>query len=177
MPTEAPPPVDPARFRSAMGRWATGVSVVTAHDRSDDAGLTVNALLSVALRPPSLLVSLQREVDTLPVLRRAGAFAVNVLAAGQRELSERFAAAVPSAEKFRGLAFHRAASGAVLLDGALATFDCRVVSTTDAYDHVLVVGEVVAMEDGPDGPPLAFFRGGYAEAEGPDRLRLHRRAP
>ena len=168
-------PVGPAAFRALIGRWATGVSVVTSHDGAVDAGLTVNALLSVALEPPSLLVSLQRDVDTLPVLRRSGTFAVSVLAAGQRPLSERFARPVPSEEKFRGVPFHRGSTGAPLLDGALAELECRVVSTTPAFDHVLVVGEVVRMAEGPDGAPLLFFHGSYAEAEAPDRLRLTRR--
>lgn len=169
--------IAPAAFRAMMGRWATGVSVVTAHDGTEDAGLTVNALLSVSLDPPSLLVSLQANVDTLPVLRRSRAFAVSVLAAGQRSLSDRFARPVPSVEKFRGLAFHRGVTGAPLLDGALAGLECRVVSTVPTFDHVLVVGEVVRAEEGSDGLPLLFFRGGYAEPEGVDRLRLTRRSP
>jgi len=160
------------RFRALMGRWATGVSVVTAHAGGADAGLTVNALLSVALEPPSVLVSLQRDVDTLPVLRAARAFAVSFLAAGQREVSARFASPVPSSEKFRDLPVRRAASGAALIDGAIATLDCRLVSATEVFDHVLVVGEVVAAEPGPERPPLVFFRGRYAEDEGGGRLRL-----
>jgi len=167
--------VAPAAFRAIMGRWATGVSVVTSRDGAEDAGLTVNALLSVALEPPSVLVSLQRDVDTLPVLRRSGVFAVNLLGARQQTLSERFAKAVPSEEKFRGVAVHRGATGAPLLDGALACLECRLVSTTPTFDHVLVVGEVVRIEEGSDDAPLVFFRGGYAQAEAADRLRLGRR--
>jgi 3-hydroxy-9,10-secoandrosta-1,3,5(10)-triene-9,17-dione monooxygenase reductase component len=168
------PPVEAAAFRSVMGRWATGVSVVTAYDGREDAGLTVNALLSVALEPPSLLVSLQREVDTLPVLRRSPGFAVSFLAADQRALSERFARAIPSPEKFRGLAFHRGTNGAALLDGALAGLEVRVRSMTDTYDHVLVVGEVTRIETGRDVSPLLFYRGLYAEAEGDRLLKLSR---
>ncbi len=170
------PPLGPA-FRAAMGRWATGVSVVTAHDGSEDAGLTVNALLSVALEPPSLLVSLQEHVDTLPVLRRSGAFAANFLSAEQQAVSERFARTIPGAEKFHGTAFHRGATGAPLLDGSLAAVECRLASATPQFDHVLVVGTVVRVETGVDRPPLLFFRGGYAEAETPERLRLRPRAP
>ena len=168
----SPAPVAPAAFRAAVSRWATGVSVVTAAADGADAGLTVNALLSVALQPPSLLVSLQQDVDTLPVLRKAGAFAVNLLAADQQALSERFARAAPSAEKFRDLSFHRGATGAALLDGAVAVFECRVVSATPAFDHLLVVGEVVRIEEGGEAPPLVFYRSRYARA-GPDgRLDL-----
>jgi 3-hydroxy-9,10-secoandrosta-1,3,5(10)-triene-9,17-dione monooxygenase reductase component len=169
-------PSDPASFRSAMARWATGVSVVTAHAGEEDAGLTVNALLSVSLEPPSLLVSLQRDVDTLPVLRRSGAFAVNFLGASQRSLSERFARAVPSREKFEGLPVRRGLSGAPLLEGGLASLECRVVSATELFDHVLVVGRVERIEEGPDASPLLFFRGAYAEDDGAGRLRLGRRS-
>ncbi len=170
------PAVGPASFRAAMARWATGVCVVTARSGEEDAGLTVNALLSVSLEPPSLLVSLQRDVDTLPVLRRSGAFAVNVLAAAQRPLSDRFAQPVPSRQKFEGLAVHRGSTGAPLLDGSLASLDCRLVSATELFDHVLVVGRVERIEEGPDASPLLFFRAAYAEDDGTGRLRLGRRA-
>ncbi len=173
----APSAPPASAFRAAMGRWATGVSVVTGHDGTVDAGLTVNALLSVALEPPSLLVSLQQHVDALPVIRRSGAFAVNFLAATQRELSERFARNAPSAEKFHETAFHRGETGAPLLDGTIVAVECRVASATPMFDHVLVVGTVVRVEEGAEQPPLLFYRGGYAEAEGPDRLRLRPRAP
>ncbi len=161
-----------AGFRRLMARFATGVCVVTAHDGGVDGGLTVNALLSVSLRPPSLLVSLMRDVDTLPLIERSRAFAVSFLAHDQRALSERFAATVPSAEKFRGVAIHRGASGAARLEGALGSLDCRLVSTTPAYDHVLVLGEVVGLATGREAAPLVFYRSGYAEEDGEGRLRL-----
>ncbi len=166
------PPADPARFRALMGRWATGVSVVTARGGGADAGLTVNAFLSVALDPPTVLVSLQRDADTLPVLARAGHFGVSLLAADQRALSERFARTLPATEKFAGVALHRGPAGSPLLNGHLGALECRVVDQRPVHDHVLVLGEVVHVEPGRDAPPLVFFRSGYAEAEGVDRLRL-----
>ncbi|HXQ79552.1 MAG TPA: flavin reductase family protein, partial [Thermoplasmata archaeon] len=89
--SSSPPKVDGSEFRNVMARWATGVSVVTARDGPLDAGLTVNAFLSVSLAPPSVLVSLTEDSDTTPVIERTGLFAVNFLAADQRALSERFA--------------------------------------------------------------------------------------
>jgi flavin reductase (DIM6/NTAB) family NADH-FMN oxidoreductase RutF len=163
---------DPAAFRTAMGRWATGVSVVTASDGGHDAGLTVNALLSVSLRPPSVLVSLTLDADTLPVIERSRHFGVSVLGAGQRSLSERFARAVPPKEKFDGVAIHRGTTGVPLLDGALFHLECRLVSSTPAFDHHLLVGEVVELATGPDGPPLLFYHSGYAEALDAERVRL-----
>ena len=168
---------DPMAFRALMSRWTTGVSVVTAHDGTEDAGLTVNAFLSVSLHPPSVLVSLTKDVDTLPVIRRSGRFAVNVLAGDQRALSDRFASTRPSAEKFRDLAVHRSPSGLALLDGTLGALECRVVDLHDAFDHVLVVGEVERQEGSREGPPLVYYHSGYAEVddEGHVRLPLPRR--
>jgi 3-hydroxy-9,10-secoandrosta-1,3,5(10)-triene-9,17-dione monooxygenase reductase component len=163
---------DPTRFRTLMGRWPTGVSVVTAHDASGDAGLTVNALLSISLAPPSVLVSLSSDADTLPIVERSGYFGASFLAASQQSVSERFAQTLPSVEKFAGVLLHRGPHGSPLLDGALGAVECRVTSRAPTFDHVLLVGEVVHEEVGPDTPPLLFFRSGYAEADGPERLRL-----
>jgi len=172
--TPEPPttPVDRTAFRTFMGRWPTGVSVVTARDGPVDAGLTVNAFLSISLTPPSVLVSLTLDADTTPVIERTSLFAVNFLAADQRALSERFSRPSPPGEKFAGLAVHRGRTGVALLDGTLGAIECRVVSRAPAYDHVLFVGEVVAQELGRDAPPLLFFRSAYAEVEGTDRLHL-----
>jgi len=172
--TDGTPPasVDTVGFRTLMARWPTGVSVVTARDGPLDAGLTVNAFLSVSLAPPSVLVSLTEDADTTPVIERTGLFAVNLLASDQRALSERFARPDPPAEKFAGLTVHRGRTGVALLDGTLGALECRMVSRVPAYDHVLFVGEVVHLEFGQDGPPLVFFQSAYAEAEGTDRLHL-----
>ena len=175
--TGAPPAAgtDPERFRALMARWATGVSVVTAHAGSEDAGLTVNALLSVSLRPPALLVSVSLDADTLPVVEQSGYFGVSFLAASQRPLSERFARTLPSAEKFREVGTHRGPHGSPLLDGALGAAECRLAARTPAFDHVLLLGEVVHVEAGVEALPLVYFQSGYAAAEGPDRLRLSTR--
>ncbi|MGA8542622.1 MAG: flavin reductase family protein [Thermoplasmata archaeon] len=177
MPSPDGRPSDPGRFRSLMSHWATGVSVVTAHDGSADAGLTVNGLLSVSLAPPSLLVNLSNDTDTLPLIGRSGFFGASFLTAAQRSVSERFALTRPAEEKFRGIAVHRGPHGSLLVDGSLGALECRVVSQAAAYDHTLVVGEVVHQELGGESAPLVFYRSGYAEADGPDRLRLSPRRP
>jgi len=177
--TGSPPgsgPVDPAEFRALMGRWPTGLTVVTAREGAMDAGLTVNAFLSVSLAPPSVLISLTQDADTTPVIERTGSFAVNFLAADQRALSERFARTVGPAEKFAGVPVHRAVTGVALLDGTLGALECRVGSRVPMHDHVLFVGEVVHQELGREAPPLLFFRSAYAQAEGSDRLHLGTRA-
>ncbi len=160
-----------------MGRWATGVSVVTAREGSADSGLTVNALLSVSLAPPSLLVSLSRDADTTPLIERSGRFAVSFLASDQRWVSERFARSDPPAEKFRDVPIHRSPGGLALLDGALGSAECRVVSKTPAYDHLLVVGEVLHQEVGRDALPLLFYRSEYSEPGSGGAVRLVRPGP
>ncbi|HTW77358.1 MAG TPA: flavin reductase family protein [Thermoplasmata archaeon] len=167
-----PAPADPTRFRALMGRWATGVSVVTATADGADAGLTVNSLASISLAPPTVLVSLTQDADTLAVIARSGGFAVSFLAADQRALSERFARTIPAAEKFAGVGVHRGPRGAPILDGHVGALECRVTERRAVHDHALVLGEVHHVETGRDALPLVFFRSGYAEADGPDRLRL-----
>ena len=167
-----PSPVPGDAFRSLVSRWATGVSVVTARDGDRDSGLTVNALTSVSLQPPTLLISLTHDADTTPVVLRTRRFVVNVLAAGQRHLSERFAQTLPGPEKFKGLPIHRRGDGPARLDGSLAIFECEVVETHASADHQLLIGRVVDLEAGPDGAPLLFYRSRYGEPTGPDSLHL-----
>jgi 3-hydroxy-9,10-secoandrosta-1,3,5(10)-triene-9,17-dione monooxygenase reductase component len=168
------PSVESVRFRRLMARWATGVSVVTAHEASRDDGLTVNSFLSISLTPPRVLISIMTDAEAWKTIHRSRAFAVSVLAAGQREISERFAKRIPSVDKFEGIHFHRGTTQAALLDGTLAVFECRVAQEIDAGDHMLFVGDVVAAEEGADGAPLLFYRSGYAEAESDERMRLPR---
>jgi 3-hydroxy-9,10-secoandrosta-1,3,5(10)-triene-9,17-dione monooxygenase reductase component len=177
MPTPGPPSVDPAHFRNLMARWATGVSIVTAREDGRDRGLTVNAFLSVSLEPPRVLVSITTDADAWPSIHQSRAFAVSVLSAHQRGISQRFASRVSPEEKFAGIDVHRGTTGAALLDGTLATFECRVEQEIPVGDHVLVLGKVVAMQEGVDGSPLLFYRSGYAEAEPNDLLRLPRGRP
>ncbi len=164
--------VDPGAFRALVARWASGVSVVTGREEDQDTGLTVNALLSVSLNPPTLLVSLTHDADSTPVILRTGRFIVNVLAGHQRALSERFALAIPSGEKFSGVALHRRGDGPARLDGALASFECEVAHVYAVGDHQLILGRVVDLETGPDGVPLLFYRSRYADPTGPESLTL-----
>lgn len=155
-----------------MGRWPTGVAVVTSRDASGDAGLTVNGLVSISLSPMRLLISLTEAADTTPVIRRSGVFAANFLSAAQRAVSERFAQTLPPAEKFAGLPIRRGVTGAPLLDGAIAQIECQVRETTRGGDHVLFQGEVVGLNEGPDALPLVFYHSGYAEPAGEHGLTL-----
>lgn len=153
--------VAPEELRAAMRRWATGVTVVTTHHRGEDAGLTVNSFLSVALTPPIVLVSLTHDADSLPLLEGSGRFAISVLAADQQAVSERFAQAVPSPRKFEGLPFHRGLADVPLIDGAIVHIECRRRSTEVVEDHRLVLGDVERIGGFREAMPLLFLRSRY----------------
>jgi 3-hydroxy-9,10-secoandrosta-1,3,5(10)-triene-9,17-dione monooxygenase reductase component len=158
-----PAAIDQNEFRSALGAFATGVTIVTASDEArGDAGVTANSFNSVSLDPPMVLWSLARKSSSRPVFEAASHFAVHVLASDQEDLSNRFARG-SSAEKFAGLDLARGAGGAPLLAGTAARFECRMAYRYDGGDHVIFVGEVEAFERS-ERPALLFHSGRYALA-------------
>lgn len=154
------PEIPPADFRAALGSFAAGVTVVTT--RAPDgtlAGLTATSFTSVSLDPPLCLVCVARTADAHALLARADRFGVSLLAADQREISARFA--THGADKFAGVAWAAgAATGVPLLEGAIATLECRVESRVPAGDHDLLVGRIQRVES-RGGEPLLYLRGRY----------------
>src|SRR3954453_10869211 len=152
--------VDARAFRDTMGLFPTGVCVVTAIGPHGPAGLTTNAVTSLSLDPPLLLVCFDNASRTLPIVREAGRFAVNVLRSDQRDLAETFASKdLMPAEKFEAVT-HTVEAGLPVLDGALAWLACDLQATHPGGDHTIGIGAVTQMEAG-DGDPLLFFRGAY----------------
>jgi flavin reductase (DIM6/NTAB) family NADH-FMN oxidoreductase RutF len=151
--------LDPARYRTVFGHFATGVAVITVAGPSGEGGLTANAVCSVSLDPLLALVCFEQSARTLPLVRDAGRFAVNVLGAGSEDVARVFASKVPEAEKLRGVP-HRREARTPILDAALAWIVCDVRELIPAGDHEIAIGEVVAM-DLAEGDPLVWFRGGY----------------
>ncbi|HEX5206441.1 MAG TPA: flavin reductase [Steroidobacteraceae bacterium] len=150
------------RYRSALGAFATGVTIVTTRDgEGRDIGLTANSFNSVSLDPPMVLWSLAKNARSLPAFLAAPHFAVHVLAADQEELSLRFA--TRGSEKFAGLDIERGASQVPLLRGCSARFQCHTAFRHEGGDHVIFVGAVEAF-DHSDRPPLVFHGGRYALA-------------
>jgi 3-hydroxy-9,10-secoandrosta-1,3,5(10)-triene-9,17-dione monooxygenase reductase component len=150
------------RFRSALGAFATGVTIVTTRDADGhDIGLTANSFNSVSLDPPMVLWSLAKSARSLPVFLAASHFAVHVLAADQEELSLRFA--TRGSEKFSGLDLERGPAQVPLLRGCSARFQCRTAFRHEGGDHVIFVGAVEAF-DQSDRTPLLFHGGRYALA-------------
>jgi flavin reductase (DIM6/NTAB) family NADH-FMN oxidoreductase RutF len=152
--------VDQAQFRQLLGRFATGVTVITARDpEGRPHGMTANSLASVSLEPPLLLLSIDHGAAMHGLLLTAPVFAVNILASNQETVSRRFA--VDRAERFEGIGYQESPRGLILLDGALAHLECERDATHEAGDHTILVGRVVA-GTALDGRPLCYFRGGYA---------------
>jgi flavin reductase (DIM6/NTAB) family NADH-FMN oxidoreductase RutF len=167
--------VAPEFFRKVMGHFVTGVSVVTALDGERPQGITVNALSSVSLEPPLVMVALDRRRFIAPTVRRAGRYAVNILAETQQALSDCFAGApvTPGRDAFCGAAWHAGATGLPLLDGAIATLECTVVQTFSAGDHDLFVGRVDALANDEQHPqPLLFYRRRYLRIERAQTARV-----
>jgi len=155
-------------FRAVMGHFATGITVVTALDGSRPYGITVNALSSVSLDPPLVMVALDRRRFLTPIVREAGRYAVNILSEDQQALSDCFAGAPvePGRLEFCGAAWHPGATGLPLLDGAIATLECTVVETFSAGDHDLFIGEVdILASSDADAMPLLYFRRRYLRIE------------
>ena len=156
--------VDPDSFRSVLGRFASGITVLcTLDDDGRDVGMTVSAFCSVSLRPPLIQVCVDRAASMFHALQHAERFGVNVLASDQEALSRRFAA-VESSHRFDGIGYVRGESGVVLLDDALAHLECRVVGRHEAGDHMIFIAEVESAA-ARNGRPLLYYRGGYAQLE------------
>ena len=168
MDSHAVPAVDVTAFRQAMGSFPTGVTVVTVAS-GDGAmhGVTVNSFSSVSLDPMLVLVCLNETSRTVGLIERAGAFGVNVLSAGQRDISSRFANRHRPAGSamFDGIPLEPGVTGCPVLAGAAASFECRQRHSYRAGDHLIVLGEVVALVHRPELEPLIFHAGTYRSVE------------
>jgi flavin reductase (DIM6/NTAB) family NADH-FMN oxidoreductase RutF len=153
--------MDDIEFRRVMGHFATGVTVVTATSGAGvPHGLTANAISSVSLDPTLVLVCVERTADTEPVIREAGAFAINILPEERGEVLARRFAEVDTGDRFSGVAHRPGSTGAPILERALAWLDCTVHEELPGGDHTIFLGKVVA-GDAEEGTPLVYYRGGY----------------
>jgi flavin reductase len=174
------PAVDVSVFRKAMGSFPTGVTVVTvACDDGDMHGMTVNSFSSVSLDPMLVLVCLGETSRGVGLIERAEAFVVNVLPAGQQDVSRWFANRHRPAGSamFDGVPFEPGVTGCPVLVDATASFDCRLRQSHRAGDHLIVLGEVVALVHRPQLEPLIFHAGTYKSLEhesGPAARRFGR---
>lgn len=155
--------IDADAFRSALGRFASGVTVVTtcASDGTDQ-GMTASAFCSVSLEPPFILVCVEKIATMHDALVSCSHFAVNVLTEKQEQLARHFAEV--EGNRFEGVGFTRGAHSVPLIDDALATLECRRAAIHPGGDHTIVVGEVQSAS-WRDDKPLLYYRGGYAGIE------------
>jgi flavin reductase (DIM6/NTAB) family NADH-FMN oxidoreductase RutF len=151
--------LDPELFREVFGRFATGVAVITSAGSGAVGGMTANALCSLSLDPLLALVCFANQARTLPIVREAGRFAVNLLTSEQEELAGLFASKLPESEKLDGVG-HHLELGVPIIDGALAWAACDLRELIPGGDHTIAIGEVVAMGLG-QGNPLVWYRGRY----------------
>ena len=152
--------IDPKRFRDVLGRYPTGVTVVTAiGDDGRPAGLAVGSFTSVSLNPLLVAFLPDRNSSTFRKMRSAGSFCVNVLASDQEPVCRAFAA--KGDDKFSGITWTPAPSGAPRLAGIIAWIDCDIHAIHEAGDHYIVIGRVRDLDRLHDKAPLIFHQGGY----------------
>jgi len=152
---------DARELRRVMGSFCTGVTIITTRDDAGHPfGLTANAVTSVSLDPPLVLVCVDRKAESHAHFYTSKVFVVNILSEEQEALSRRFA--VSGGEKFADVPCHPGRLGALVLDGTLAHLECRIVETHEAGDHVIHIGEVDHAET-HGGRPLLFFQGKYGQ--------------
>jgi flavin reductase (DIM6/NTAB) family NADH-FMN oxidoreductase RutF len=154
----------PELFREVFGRFATGVAVITSSGSGGPGGMTANALCSLSLDPLLALVCFENSARTLPIVREAGHFAVNVLSSGQEHLAGVFASKLPESEKLEGVG-HRLVDGVPVIEGSIAWATCEIRELIGGGDHTIVIGAVLSMGLG-DGEPLLWFGGRYRTLQG-----------
>jgi flavin reductase (DIM6/NTAB) family NADH-FMN oxidoreductase RutF len=155
--------IDSDTFRSVLGRFATGITIITARDdKGTDHGMTVSAFCSASLNPPLVLICVAHAASMIELLRGHSHIGINVLSSNQEAYSRRFAS--EDEQPFDGIAFSRGEAGVVLFDDALAHLECRILEHFDAGDHSIFVADVDRATP-KDGRPLLYYRGGYAQLE------------
>ncbi|MCP3392512.1 flavin reductase family protein [Bradyrhizobium sp. CCGB12] len=156
-------PVSSADFRGAMRHLTGGVSVITAGRGKDISGMTVTSVTSLSVEPPTLLVSINRDASSFSLIRRYGAFGVNILNADQLDAAERFAGkgGLKGADRFAGSQWVTSVSGVPLLVGALSAVDCEVEEIIERHSHGIVIGRVRDIRNSPRTAALAYWHGQY----------------
>jgi flavin reductase (DIM6/NTAB) family NADH-FMN oxidoreductase RutF len=155
--------ISPDHFRGAMRHLAGGVSVITVGRGKDITGMTVTSVSSLSVEPPTLIVSINRESSSWPLLKRHGFFGVNILTADQLDVAERFTGkgGLKGAERFAGAQWTTRVSGVPLLVGALSAIDCEAEDIIERHSHALVVGRVLDIQASQRTAALAYWQGRY----------------
>lgn len=158
--------IDPQLFRRVMGRFATGVTVVSFLRGEQPAGMTVNSFLSVSMDPPLTLISVRKASSFVDHVGVGSRFGINILSEQQRKLGPHFANRPEQDVEVR----FRDHGGAPLLEGSLAQIVVRVVDIHPAGDHLLFIAEIEHLAHGPEAQPLIFFSGRYKQIHAHDPM-------
>ena len=155
--------ISPADFRGAMRQLTGGVSVITAGRGRDISGMTVTSVSSLSVEPATLIVSINREASSWPLVTRHGAFGVNILTLDQLDIAERFTGkgGLKGAARFAGAEWTTRVSGVPLLVGALAAIDCEVEDVIERHSHAIVIGRVLDLQLSTRTAALAYWQGQY----------------
>ena len=167
--------VSAGAFRGAMRQLTGGVSVITAGRGRDISGMTVTSVSSLSVEPATLIVSINREASSWPLVKRYGFFGVNILTSDQIDIAERFTGkgGLKGAERFAGAEWITRASGAPLLTGALAAIDCEVEDVVERHSHAIVIGRVLDLQLSTRTAALAYWQGQYVAIDrDEDAVRL-----
>jgi flavin reductase (DIM6/NTAB) family NADH-FMN oxidoreductase RutF len=150
-------------FRTALGAFATGVTVITTQSADHPYGMTANAFSSLSLDPPLVLVCVKSQAEGSQIIETNGIFAVNVLGADQEALSRYFSSRdrPRGEEAFKEISHSRGLTGSPILEGVAAFLDCRIIARHPAGDHVIFIGEVLALGVDSSVAPLLFHLGRY----------------
>jgi flavin reductase (DIM6/NTAB) family NADH-FMN oxidoreductase RutF len=161
------PDISSDEFRGAMRHLTGGVSVITVGSGKDITGMTVTSVSSLSVEPPTLIVSINREASSWPLLKRLGFFGVNILAADQLDVAERFAGkgGLKGADRFAGARWTTRISGVPLLVGALAAIDCEIEDVVERHSHAIVIGRVLDIRNSGYTAALAYWQGRYVAVD------------
>ena len=155
--------MDAAQFRQLLGRFASGVTVLTVVDSGGrPMGMTATSLASVSLDPPLISVCIDHEAELHDVILKSAEFVVNILSSNQETLARRFSD--KHEDRFDGIGYHLSPEGLILLDGTLAHIICERAGEYPGGDHTILIGKVVGGAT-RSGRPLLYYRGGYAALE------------
>ncbi|NQU57642.1 MAG: flavin reductase family protein [Rhodospirillales bacterium] len=152
--------IDKLIFRKVLGRFATGITIVTGlSDAKMAVGLTVNAFTSLSLEPPLVLFCLDKSTGSIKAFSKGNGFALNMLSEGQQDLSVKFSSRIE--DRFAGVDYQTWDTGVPILNGCLANLECNVDAVHDGGDHKIIVGRVTRISQTDSGKPLLYFNGDY----------------
>ncbi|QGZ64252.1 flavin reductase family protein [Paraburkholderia acidisoli] len=153
--------IEPLRFREALGHYASGITIITSHIEGEPIGFTCQSFYSVSVNPPLVSFSVMSSSASLPKIREAGRFAVNILSDEQIPISNQFARR--GTDKWQGVEWQESPLGNPIIAGSLHWLDCEIHAEHAAGDHVIVIGEVKALnlQDAGTTQPLLYFKGQY----------------